>query len=67
MPTCPSDMLRPMTRGSLCGGSRAARMVRMPFIRPAMARPTISMGNDYTAPQSAEPSSKVVKKTKKDH
>lgn len=50
----------------------AARMVRTPFIspeapKPAMARPTMNMGDDCAAPQSAEPSSKVVKKTKKDH
>ena len=72
MPTCPSDTLRPMTRGSLCGGSMAVRMVRTPFIspeapKPAMARPTMSMGDDGAAPQSTEPSSKVAKKTKKDH
>ncbi len=50
----------------------AARIVKMPFIspeapRPAIARPTISMTEDCAAPQSAEPSSKVVKKTIKDH
>jgi len=47
----------------------AARMVRMPCIsreapRPVMARPPMSMGDGCAAPQSTEPSSKVVKKTK---
>ena len=44
----------------------------MPFIRPeapkpAMARPTMSMGDDWAAPQSVDPSSKIAKKVRKDH
>ena len=72
MPTCASDTLRPITRGGLCSGSKAARIISLPFVspeapRPVIARLTMSIGNDRAAPQSADLSSKVVKKTKKDH
>jgi hypothetical protein len=61
-----------MTLGNRCGGRIDDRMVRMPFIspeapKPAIARPTISMGEDWAAPHNAEPSSKIVKKTRNDH
>lgn len=62
----------PKTMGILCGGRMAEVMVKAPFVRPeapspAMARPTISMTDDCAAPQSAEPTSKMAKKAKKDH
>ena len=34
---------------------------------PAMALPTMNMADDWAAPQSTDPSSKIKKKTRKDH
>lgn len=50
----------------------AARMVKIPFMSPeaprlATARPTMSMTDDCAVPHRAEPSSNIVKKTRKDH
>lgn len=54
------------------GGKTAEIMVIAPFERPedpkpAMARPTMNMADDWAAPQSADPISKMRKKARKDH
>ena len=35
--------------------------------KPAIARPTMNMTDDWAAPQSADPTSKMRKKTRKHH
>ena len=50
----------------------AAMIVNAPLARPedpqpAMERPTISMADDWAAPQTADPSSKMKKNKRKDH
>jgi hypothetical protein len=53
-------------------GKTAAIMVKAPFAMPevptpAMALPTMNMDDDWAAPHSRDPSSKIKKKTRKDH
>jgi hypothetical protein len=54
------------------GGRTAEMMVKAPFDMPeepapAMALPTMNMGEDWAAPQMREPTSKIKKKARKDH
>lgn len=47
-------------------------VVRAPVVmpedpKPAMARPTMNMIDDWAAPQRADPSSKIKKKMRKHH
>jgi hypothetical protein len=54
------------------GGSTAEMIVSAPFEMPedptpAMARPTMNMAEDWAAPHSAEPISKMMKKIRNDH
>ena len=61
------DLLARLSRGR-----EAARMVSAPLIRPdapilAMTRPLMSIAEDWAAPQTAEPISKIAKNVMNDH
>jgi hypothetical protein len=65
-------MFRPMKVACARGGKMAARMVRAPFPMPeepapAMARPTISIDDDWAAPHNADPNRKTKKNVRKVH
>jgi hypothetical protein len=65
-------MFTPMKSGCLRVGRAAAMVVRAPVAmpedpRPAMARPPMNMDDDWAAPQSADPISKIMKKVRKHH
>lgn len=65
-------MFSPIKRGCLRVGRDAAMVLKAPVAmpehpRPAMARPTINMEDDWAAPQSADPTSNMKKKTRKHH
>lgn len=71
-PSCPMAIFVAMNKGCRCGGRTAATTVNAPLMmpdapKPAMARPTINIADDWAAPQIAEPTSKMKKNAKKVH
>lgn len=72
IPSWPMPRLIPRNWACSLTGSTAEMMVIAPFPipdepAPAMALPTINMGDETAAPQMTDPSSNIKKKTRKDH
>src|SRR5580700_3767821 len=72
IPSWPMPRLMPRNWACFLTGSTAEMMVRAPFPipdepAPAMALPTMNMGDETAAPQMTDPTSKIKKKTRKDH
>lgn len=72
IPSWPMPKLMPRNWACFLAGSIVEIMVRAPFPipdepAPAMALPTMNMGEETAAPHMADPSSKTKKKTRKDH
>lgn len=71
-PSCPMPILSPMKSACFFVGRTAEIVVTAPLATPAdpapaITRPMMNMGDDWAAPQIAEPTSKIKKKTRKLH
>jgi hypothetical protein len=72
IPSWPIPMFMPRNWACFLRGNITEMIVMAPFPipddpAPAMALPTMNMGDETAAPQMTDPSSKRKKKTRKDH
>lgn len=72
IPSWPMPRLMPRNWACFLTGKTDDMITRVPFPipdepAPAIALPTMNIGDETAAPQMTDPSSKMKKKTRKDH